>query len=388
MRSGFRSAPLPVMLVFTFLLGTLAGVSAGIQHATARDLLRADGAQRIVVSPLDSKGTVGQLNTEKLEMVRSVPGVEWAVGDYVSSIRSPEGSPLPRFSLATHSWGSYVPPPITSGSVADGLGLGQVVVPSRSQGVDFTRHLGRTLRFAYSSEAEDTSPPSPDEASSEDGAEQAADIPRKPPLVSETIELEIVATYDARWHADGPETAYLSPVTAAKLASAADGKTASLLRLTNGADRIGVMVEDSHDPEVVAERLREIGLGAFPLPLRERKMIATVDTWRYVALGGLLVGAALFGVFAARRNRAEEPLPRVAGVAAVSGLAVAVPATVLGMLGALALRAPMEAFLGLRIDWWMLVPSPVWILLGMLLPALVAAAGASVSRAGRRQRSA
>ncbi|WP_244515411.1 hypothetical protein [Actinopolyspora xinjiangensis] len=371
------------MLVFTFLLGTLAGVSAGIQHATARDLLRADGAQRLVVSPLDSKGTIGQLNAEKLEMIRSIPGVEWAVGDYVSSIRSPEDSPLPRFSLATHSWGSYVPPPITSGSVVDGLKPGQVVVPSHSQGVDFTRHLGRTVLFAYSSEAEDTPPPS-----SEDGAEQAADLQRKPPLVSETIELEIVATYDARWHADGPETAYLSPVTAAKLASAADGKTASLLRITNGADRVGVMVEDSHDPEVVAERLRETGLGTFPLPLRERKMIATVDTWRYIALGGLLVGAALFGVFTFRRNRAEEPLPRVAGVAAVSGLAAAVPATVLGMLGALALRAPMEAFLGLRIDWWMLVPSPAWILLGMLLPALVAAAGASVPRAGRRQLSA
>ncbi|WP_245755465.1 hypothetical protein [Actinopolyspora alba] len=379
LRAGVTSrTPLLVTLVFTFLVSTLAGVSGGIQTATARDVLRAGGTQRIVISSLDSKGTFGILNSKRMKLIRSVPGVEYAIPEHPSAIRTPVGSGMPRLSLATHSWGSYVPPPITGGSVAEGVLPGQVVLPARTQGVDFTSYLGRTLSFGYS----DKTPAPP---GSEAEVEEAADDSRPARADSAVIELEVIATYDPRWHADGPQTAYLAPVTAARLAAANEGKTVSQLRRGSDAERVGVVVDESHEPRAVASRLREMGLGAFRLPLRERKMIATVDTWRYIALGGLLGGAALFGVFTARRNGSRERFERTTTAAAVA-LAGAVPATALGIPGALVLRAPMEEFLGLRIDHWMLLPSPVWMLLGILLPALAAAAGVVGERASGRFR--
>ncbi|MGJ7905080.1 hypothetical protein ACOQFL_01215 [Actinopolyspora sp. H202] len=380
LRAGFTSrTPLLVTLVFTFLVSTLAGVSGGIQTATDRDVLRADGAQRIVISSLNSKGTFGSLDDERMELIRSVPGVDHAVADYPSAIRTPLGTGMPRLSLATHSWGSYVSPPITGGSVAEGVLPGQVVLPARSQGVNFTRHLGRTLSFSHSDKL--PAPPRP-----EAGIEEAADGSRSPGVGSAIIELEVIATYDPRWHADGPQTAYLAPVTAARVAAAGEGKTVSQLRETSNIERVGVLVEESYEPRAVASRLREMGLGAFRLPLREQKMIATVGTWRYIALGGLLGGAVLFGVFTARRNDSRERFEHGAPTAAAVALAGAVPATALGIPAALVLRAPMEEFLGLRIDHWMLLPSPVWVLLGILLPALAAAAGVAGERASGRFR--
>ncbi|SDK36557.1 hypothetical protein SAMN04487820_10745 [Actinopolyspora mzabensis] len=380
LRAGFTSrTPLLVTLVFTFLFSTLAGVSGGIQTATARDVLRADGAQRIVISSLDSKGTFGILDDERMELIRSVPGVEYAVADYPSAIRTPVGTDMPRLSLATHSWGSYVPPPITGGSVAEGVLPGQVVLPARSQGVDFTRYLGRTLSFSYRDEL--PAPPG-----SETGIEEAAEDSRPIRTNSAIIELEVIATYDHRWHADGPQTAYLAPATAVRVAAAAEGKTVSQLRESSNAERVGVLVDEPHEPRAVASRLRDMGLGAFRMPLREQKMIATVHTWRYIALGGLLGGAALFGVLTARRNGSRERFEHRTTTAAAVALAGAVPATALGIPGALVLRAPMEEFLGLRIDHWMLLPSPVWVLLGILLPALAAAAGVVGERASGRFR--
>ncbi|WP_019853655.1 hypothetical protein [Actinopolyspora mortivallis] len=391
--AGFADpGTLAVLMVFTLLLSTIAGVGSAMRAATARDILRADGAERIEISPLPSMGTRGRLNAEKLTLVESVDGVRQVVPDYTSSLRSPRGGELPRVSLRTRSWGSTVRPPLTAGTVPNPLPPDQIVVPAHVQGVDFRAHLGERVRMNYtvppppkpaaseeeSGERERTRSGPDDEAEDEQRA-QAASVAHSASEISETIELRIAATYDPRWHADGPDTAYVAPRTAAVLAAAAEGTTAERVHAVNGADRVGVVVEKDTDPAEVAARLREMGLGAFPLVDRERNLIRTVEVWYYIALLGVLVSAVLLGFrgvgrFTAAGGSGEGALVRGAAL----GLGVGVLATGLGVLGALVLRAPMEEFLGLRIQWFTLVPDPRRALIAAVLPALATFAGAAV----------
>ncbi|NYH76910.1 hypothetical protein FHR84_000224 [Actinopolyspora biskrensis] len=405
-RELINRGTLAVVLVFTFLLSTITGVSSGMRAATERDVLRADGADRIVVSSLPSMTTRGNLNARKLNLIEAVAGVEQVVPDYPSSLRAPEGdSALPEFSLAVRSWGSYVPPPLTEGTVQGPLPPDAIVVPARSQGTDFTRYLGRTIRMSYTVASPDPRKPPRDEgadeksAAEQEAAEQEGDAqeegaqeeeapaggapdetaPSSPPSFSETIELRVAATYDPRWHADGSDTAYVAPRTAAMLAAADTGQTPEALHGGSGAERVGVLVDEASDVNSVAARLREMGIGAFPLVEREKNLIRTVELWRYVALFGVLISAALLGASGVRRLTLGELDGRgVLGRAAGIGLVAGVLATGLGVLAALALRAPMEAFLGLRIQWFTLVPGGVRTTVSVLAPALAAVAGAAI----------
>ncbi|WP_017976022.1 hypothetical protein [Actinopolyspora halophila] len=412
---------LSVVLVFAFLLSTTTGVSSGMRAATERDVLRADGADRILVSSLPSMTTRGNLNARKLNLIEAVAGVKQVVPDYPSSLRAPKGdSALPEFSLAVHSWGSYVPPPLTEGTVQEPLPPDAIVVPARSQGTDFTRYLGRTIRLSYTVASPEPQEPPRDEGSDEKSAaeQEAADqkaadqkaadqegdareedaqeesaqgekepatgapeetAPSSPPSFSETIELRVAATYDPRWHADGSDTAYVAPRTAAMLAAAESGRTPEALHGGPGAGRLGILVDEASDVNSVGARLREMGVGAFPAFEREKNLIRTVELWRYVALSGVLISAALLGASVVRRpTRGERAGPGSLGRAAGIGLVAGVLATGLGVLAALALRAPMEEFLGLRIQWFTLVPGGARITMSVLAPALAAVAGAAI----------
>ncbi|WP_438387779.1 hypothetical protein [Actinopolyspora saharensis] len=412
---------LSVVLVFAFLLSLTSGVSSGMHAATERDVLRADGADRLVVSSLPSMTTEGDLNARKLNLIRAVPGVEQVIPDYPSSLRSPKDSSLPKFSLAVHSWGSYVPPPLTGGSVQEPLPPDAIVVPARTQGADFTRFLGREIRLSYTvASSEPQEPPrdegsdegsaeeesaaeqqagnekaaagqESDESSKEEGAQekgppagqgpgaQAPEAPSSPPDFSETIELRVAATYDPRWHADGSDTAYVAPRTAAMLAAADSGQTPEQLHGGPGADRLGILVEEGSDVNSVGGRLREMNVGAFPAFEREKNLNRTVELWRYVALFGVLISAGLLGAREVRRAvRGGRAGRGELGRAASIGLVTGVLATGLGVLAALALRAPMEEFLGLRIQWFTLVPGGARIAISVLAPALAAVAGAAI----------
>ncbi len=371
--SSVRST-LGLLVILTILVSALASVAAGARSAVERDVLHSGGLTQIDLSLIETGRTVRSLDSASLDQARGIEHVAKVVPDYVSTIYTGTRDPTaPTFDLTTHSWRPSTRPSITRGEVPHPLQPGQIVLPTHSDGVDFTRYVGKKFPAAYTRATGERSG------------------------TPEHTTFAVVATYDPEWQLDGPDTAYVSPETAATLAAAKAGMPPERYRSTTGATSAVVSVTEQQYVSTVAQELQQLDFSAAPVTDRVRNLpgvLGAADLGYRVGILVVLAIAVLTGLSNARssiRSRLSElavlrilgnsvsGLRRILlGEALLTGLLAGVLGSAVGIGGALLLRGPVEGLLGLEVPVTSMLPDPLWGAAAALTPLLGLAIGALV----------
>jgi putative ABC transport system permease protein len=209
------------------------------------------------------------------------------------------------------------------------------------------------------------------------------------------LTLRVVAVYDQSWQADGPQTAYLSEQTAARLAAARSLLPTDQYREADGASKATVLVARQSKVREVTAKLQALDFAASPVSDRVRNLPGLFGAADWASKGGavLLVAVAVALGFARARDSVRARLSQFAvlrilgsavrdltgvllGEALLTGLVAVAAGGLVGTLGAVALGRPLSSLLGLQINWPDLLPGIGWtvLALGSLMAGLAAGA--------------
>ncbi|SDQ94018.1 ABC transporter permease [Actinopolyspora saharensis] len=267
-------ATLGTLVVLTILVSALASVTSGARSTVEREVLREGGSTQVELSALDSGQSIRTLDPDNLDRARDVEHVDGVVPDYVSTIYTRNSDPeTPTFDLTTHSWNPATHPSVVRGEVPRPLRPGQIVLPARSGGVDFTPYVGEKLPAAHT------------EATGERSGSPAHST------------FTVVATYDPAWQLDGPDVAYVAPETAAALAAAKAGVSPEHYRSSAGALSAVVSVTEQRHVSAVTHELRRLDFSAAPVADRVNEGVPGIAGFGYrIGLLGVLLAAVLTGL--------------------------------------------------------------------------------------------
>lgn len=284
-----RVTGLSVLILIAVALSVAALSIAGSSSATSRNGLSESLQQRLIsverqLERVDDK----RMTRTAVNEFRRVPGVA-SVEPRTQVSFGYKDERVAGALLYGTSIRPSISPPIVGSARQDLLPLrpGEVILPARSQGIDFAFYVGRDIGV---------------QVIRNEGIGRG---------VGETRLIRVVGTYEPSWQLDGTDVAYLSEPVAVEWAALAAGVPVDSYPDVIGYDRATIVSETAAGVPGILQRVQALGFSAqslqqqsaaLPGVLAFIELAARLLSWVLAAVG-VVATLTLTGALARQRTR-------------------------------------------------------------------------------------